>query len=67
MTAQIPLINGHPGVSSGVRGQMFGLGLHFHPYFACLNSEGSVESAHMYRLARSFVARRFNKYQKHMC
>ena len=55
--AQTPPINARADVSSETRGLNFGLSLHLQPCFVYASREGSGESAHMRRLARSFTAR----------
>ena len=49
--------NKHPDdVASGAKDLNFSLSLHLHLYFGNASSEGSGESAHLNRLARSSVA-----------
>ena len=47
--------NAHAQPSSGARCLIFGGTLRLLPYFMCVNSEGSGETAQMRRLARAFA------------
>ena len=62
-----PQKNAHSDLSSGNRGQKFGLIPHHHPFFVYRSSEGSSESAQLRRLARDFTARKCNKKPNPMC
>ena len=54
--AQMLQINAYVGVFSKAKGLNFGQGLHQHPYFVYMSSEGAGESTHLRRLALALAA-----------